>query len=43
MRRLIQIVCEFVKDPDWWLPALGLVLIASGVMMTVGRILGGGR
>lgn len=43
MRRLIRIVCECLEDEEWWLPALGLLLIAGGVIMTVGRDLGGGR
>jgi hypothetical protein len=43
MRRLIRTVSEFLEDGEWWLPALDLLLIASGVIMTAGSILGGGR
>ena len=38
MRRLIRIVCEFLEDEEWWLPALGLLLIAGAVTSTQSQV-----
>lgn len=43
MNWLIRILGELVDDVELWLPALGLLLVACGMLMTIGHIFGGGR
>jgi len=43
MRWLARIWCAFAEDRELWLPALGLLLIGSGLVVTLVRMLGGGR
>jgi hypothetical protein len=35
MRWLIRLVSELVEDVGCWLPVLGLLLIASGLLMSL--------
>jgi hypothetical protein len=43
MRWLTRLCCAFAEDREWWLPALGLLLIGSGLVVTLVRFLGGDR
>lgn len=43
MRWLIRLVSELVEDVGWWLPVLGLLLIGSGFLVSLFRIVLGGR
>jgi hypothetical protein len=35
MRWLIQTLSELMADAEFWLPALGLLLIGAGILMTL--------
>jgi hypothetical protein len=43
MRWLTRLWDAFAEDRELWLPALGLLLIGSGLVVTLVRFLGGDR
>jgi len=43
MRWLTRLWCAVAEDREWWLPALGLLLVGSGLVVTLVRFLGGDR
>ncbi len=43
MNWLIGVLGELVDDMELWLPALGLLLVACGMLITSVHIFGGGR
>jgi hypothetical protein len=43
MKWLIRTVNAFVEHTGFWLPAVGLLLIGSGLLVTIAHIIGRGR
>jgi hypothetical protein len=41
MRWLIHTVFELMEDVEFWLPALGLLLIGAGILMALLHFFGG--
>jgi len=35
MRRLARLLSEVVDEVEFWLPALGLLLIGTGILVTI--------
>jgi phage baseplate assembly protein gpV len=43
MRWLTQLWRACAEDREWWLPALGLLLVGSGLVVSLVRFIGGGQ
>ena len=43
MRRLARLLSDVVDDVEFWLPALGLLLIGIGILVTILHVFGRSR